>query len=98
MEPDKVGYDLLCKKGAKERHVEVKGASGPGSDFFMTAGELACAKIEPASRVCVVTCALTSPSLMTINRKELLADYDFRPLSYRVSPKRAAPVAKPKPR
>jgi hypothetical protein len=35
-----LGYDLVCKVSGNERHIEVKGASGDGQQFILTAKEL----------------------------------------------------------
>jgi hypothetical protein len=92
VEQDKLGYDLLCRGRGKERHVEVKGASGTGSAFFMTAGEVGCAKIDPVYWLCIVTSVLTTPCLTTIDRSDLFDMFDFQPLSYRVSLKPQKPL------
>jgi hypothetical protein len=34
------GYDLLCKKGRRRLHVEVKGTQGSGESVFLTEGEV----------------------------------------------------------
>ena len=52
VEPQNLGFDLICRKGDIELHVEVKGRSGDKPHFILTAGEYsraaADASYEPA--------------------------------------------------
>lgn len=47
VEREKLGYDLLCVKGSREEHAEVKGVSGRVESFLITAGEVRQAKKDP---------------------------------------------------
>ncbi len=86
VETQKIGYDLLCTKGTVEKHVEVKGLQGDEVCFLLTANEKACAERDKLFCVCVVTRALTdSPRCVEIPGVALLADYEFQPVSYRVT-------------
>jgi hypothetical protein len=88
VEAQKIGYDLLCTKGAAKKHVEVKGVQGDEVCFLLTANEKARAEKDKLFCVCIVTRALTaSPKCVEITGPCLLADYEFRPVTYRVTKK-----------
>ena len=55
VERDKCGFDLECTKGAAVEQVEVKGVSGSGLCFVLTAGELKQANDNPRFVLVVVT-------------------------------------------
>jgi hypothetical protein len=50
-----IGYDLDARKGRKELHVEVKGVSGAGLQFPITAAEVKHAQADARFRLMVVT-------------------------------------------
>ena len=55
VEAEKRGYDLLCRKGSIENHVEVKGIKGKiPIPFIITAGEVRQSKSNPFFVVCAV--------------------------------------------
>ncbi|ADU49601.1 DUF3883 domain-containing protein [Intrasporangium calvum] len=55
---EKLGYDLVASKGAKEQHIEVKGTSGTGVAFLLTRHEYDTARTDPDWILVVVTAAL----------------------------------------
>jgi hypothetical protein len=61
-ERDNLGYDLEVKNGRTTLHVEVKGISGAGIRFPITAGEVNCAARDASFRLAVVTDALNGRS------------------------------------
>jgi Domain of unknown function (DUF3883) len=61
---DKCGYDLHCRKGGEEIHVEVKGTQGDGSDFVLTAGEYRKAAEDAKLELCTVKFALVNPTIL----------------------------------
>jgi hypothetical protein len=88
VENQKIGYDLRCMREAEVKHVEVKGVRGDEVCFQLTAGEKARAESDKLFCVCVVTRALAdTPRSVEIPRARLLADYEFQPISYRVTKK-----------
>lgn len=58
VERDKVGYDLICRKGNERQDVEVKGRSGNYLQFIITANEVKQALENPAFIIYVVTSAV----------------------------------------
>jgi Domain of unknown function (DUF3883) len=88
VEAEKIGYDLLCRNGRTEKHVEVKGVQADEPCFIMTERERNCALADKSFVVCVVVQALSrSRAVMEISRARLAGDYEFRPVSYVVSRK-----------
>lgn len=84
VESEKRGYDLLCSKGAKSEHVEVKGVQGAIPSFIVTANEVKQARNDAAFVVCVVTSALSdAPKLNRLTGREFISRYDLAPLAYR---------------
>lgn len=59
-EVEQVGYDLLCTRASLEHHVEVKGISGSGFRFEITAHEKQKAEHDRAFRLVAVTNALNA--------------------------------------
>lgn len=60
VEAKKVGYDLVATKGRQERHLEVKGISGPLVRFVLTANEHRASIEDRRFRLCAVTSATDS--------------------------------------
>lgn len=83
VEQDKVGYDLICKKGNERQNVEVKGRSLNHLQFVITANEVKQALENPAFILCLVTSAITNPKLTRWTGKELLEQFNLKPLAYR---------------
>jgi hypothetical protein len=80
---DRCGYDLRCRRGRTERHVEVKGARGGGQQFIITAGELARWEGDGRFVLAFVGYSLrTSPSLTFFPGKSGRSDFVMRPLAY----------------
>lgn len=84
VEAEKCGYDLLCRNGAKENHVEVKGVQGELVSFIITAAEVRQAQKDSDFVLCVVTSALTeNPKLNLYDAESFVSDFELSPLSYR---------------
>jgi hypothetical protein len=82
-EVEKCGYDLLCRKGRDEEHVEVKGVQGGVVSFIITRGERQTAKNDSEFVLCVVTSALSSkPKLWPYRPNEIESLFKFEPLAY----------------
>ena len=89
VESEKRGYDLLCSKGARGEHVEVKGVQGAIPSFIVTANEVKQAHNDTAFVICVVTLALSDdPKLHRFSGREFIGGYDLAPLACRALPKR----------
>jgi tetratricopeptide (TPR) repeat protein len=83
VERDKVGYDLVCKKGNGRQDVEVKGLSGKQPQFIITANEVKQAKQNPNFILCVVTSALSNPTLKLWTGEQLLQKFVLEPTAYK---------------
>jgi len=82
-EAEKCGYDLLCRKGKQEQHVEVKGTQGEVISFIITRGEKRQAEKDPDFVLCVVTSALSEqPKLWPYNPGEIESLFTYEPLAY----------------
>lgn len=83
-EADKCGYDLLCKRGLEEKHVEVKGVQGSLVAFIITANERGKAKDDTNFVLCVVTSVLSQyPKLNFYDSTTFASDFVLSPLAYR---------------
>jgi hypothetical protein len=83
VERDRCGYDLVCRRGRQERHVEVKGTRGPAEAFIMTAGELRCATTNPQFELFVVGRALEiSPTVERWTGRSFEEAFQLEPLQY----------------
>jgi len=85
VESEKIGYDLLCRKGDEERHLEVKGVSGTERAFTITAAELRRADGDENFFLCVVTSALNAKrrKLLSWRGAEIRSVFALSPVSYR---------------
>jgi|GEM_PF-3986221 hypothetical protein len=84
VEFEKRGYDLLCTKGTREEHVEVKGIKGTELSFIVTSREVEQAHIDPHSVFCVVTSALSKrPKLSRFTGKEFINSFKLNPLAFK---------------
>jgi hypothetical protein len=84
VEADKCGYDLLCKQGTDEKHVEVKGVQGDLVAFIITAGEVRRAESDSDFVLCVVTSALNDNSdLNFYDVASFVSDFELSTLAYR---------------
>jgi hypothetical protein len=84
VEVQKLGYDLRCKKGSEEAHVEVKGTQGDDVCFIITAAEVRNAMIDRKHLTCVVTAALTAgPKVYTYGRDEFSKKLQLEPIAFR---------------
>lgn len=82
VEKEKIGYDLVCTKNGVEEHVEVKGVSGQGLSFVITAGEVKQAKENPKFVLWLVTSALQNPTAQRWAGIEMLEQFNLSPISY----------------
>lgn len=82
VEKENVGYDLYCVKGNQVACVEVKGTSGVRQDCILTANEFRSANENKDFVLCIVTNAITKPSLKKYSAKQLFAKFEMNPLSY----------------
>lgn len=88
VEADKCGYDLLCRSGKLERHVEVKGMAGAGApSCVLTENELRCARSDPKWQLIVVGSALNRPVLHTCDACDIDARFTIAPIAYRMTGK-----------
>lgn len=86
VEPEKCGYDLLCRKNLDENHVEVKGIQGDLISFIITIGEVNRGRNDPDFVLGVVSSALTdSPKLTLFDGESFNSDFDLSPLSFRAT-------------
>lgn len=79
------GYDFLFwKKGARSRHVEVKGTSSENAGFFITHNEYAAGyQNNPAWQLAMVTRALSdAPVVEIFDAKRLGEAFDMTPYVY----------------
>jgi hypothetical protein len=97
VEPDGLGYDLLCRKESLVEHVEVKGVKGDLCSFIITANEMNVAQYDNAFKLCAVTQALTSPTLHWFNSTDLLTCFDFEPTAFWARPKEQTLKLRPNP-
>lgn len=89
VESEKRGFDLLCQKGKKEEHVEVKGLSNTEIAFTLTAREYQYASKESRFRICIVTDALTkSPRIHSFSFDGLISNFRINPIAYRCESKK----------
>ncbi len=77
-----LGWDITFRRGHEERHVEVKGCSGPRPVIILTANEHRSSQTDDAWLLAVVTRALVAPSAQVFGRQHVQAA--AVPLSYRV--------------
>lgn len=89
VEADRVGYDLLCQQGGKERHVEVKGISGSEVSFIITNAELVRADQDDCFYIYAVTEATSNPKLHIYNSIQLKAQFEVEPIAYKVARKKS---------
>lgn len=82
VEQDCCGFDLICTKGNQRLDVEVKGCRGRGARFILTSGELTQAKSNQRFRLCLVTEAVARPQMYEWTGRQLLDDFDLRPIQY----------------
>lgn len=59
----KVGWDVTCRRGSDERHVEVKGCSGSKPAVMLTVNELETAGRDPHWVLAVVVRAVVAPAM-----------------------------------
>jgi hypothetical protein len=86
VEADKCGYDLLCKNGGDEEHVEVKGVRGAALSFIITAGEVRRAKRDSRFVLQVVTETLSERARShRFTRAEFEERFALAEIAYRAS-------------
>jgi Domain of unknown function (DUF3883) len=88
-ESEKVGYDLLCRRGSAVHHVEVKGIRGAICSFMITANEKNKAELDPAFSLVAVTKALEPDRrrLSEFTGPDLLRKFHFAPISFMARPR-----------
>jgi hypothetical protein len=87
VESQRIGYDLLCRRRAEERHVEVKGVRGTIPAFIITEAELRRAQVDQRFWLYVVTEATGStPMLKQMRGRDALKKHEFVPLAHRAVP------------
>jgi hypothetical protein len=85
-EREKCGFDLLCTKDGKEKHVEVKGTQSGVVSFIITRGERLRAKEDPDFVLCVVTSALSDEcKLWSYGPNEIQRVFNFEALAYQAT-------------
>ncbi len=84
-----LGWDITFRRGHEERHVEVKGCSGPRPAIILTANEHRCSQTDDVWLLAVVTRALVAPSVQVFGRQQVQAA--AVPLSYQVDLSGALP-------
>lgn len=84
VESQNVGYDLVCQKGAMTHCVEVKGLGGPIQNFTMTKREFEQVESNPEFVIFVVTEALSESKISGYSSNELIKNFKFEPIAYRV--------------
>jgi hypothetical protein len=87
-EVENVGYDLDFEFNGVPEHVEVKGTALPEVLFFLSRNEWNHAQSDPHFVLCVVTSALTTPTLHQWRGSEIANAFKLEPMSYKVSPRR----------
>jgi hypothetical protein len=89
-ETENLGYDFDVTCGREELHLEVKGSSGSGLRFPITANEVACARSDSKFRLAVVTEANSDRKRVhELSRKEFLEHFDLKPLTFFAEAKRS---------
>lgn len=89
VESDKCGFDLVCRRGEAELHVEVKGVSGTVPGFFMTRRELKCAETDSKFKLAVVTEALTSePIIREWDGRDIAKEFEKEGTLFELWPRR----------
>jgi hypothetical protein len=90
VEKEHVGFDLRCRKGNQEEHVEVKGMSGSVEKFTITRNELQCLRTDPLIVLATVVRALSPNAKPTFRSgPEALEFFQFDCLEYGATPKRS---------
>ncbi len=87
VEEKDIGYDLLCTRGRKVEHVEVKGVKGNLCSFIITANELNLAHGDPTFKLYAVTSALVNPKLHCFSGAELALKFRFEPTAFWARPR-----------
>ncbi|HET7089019.1 MAG TPA: DUF3883 domain-containing protein [Anaerolineae bacterium] len=86
VEADKRGFDLLCSKGSKVEHVEVKGIKGDTESFMITASEVKQVRIDQYFVLYVVRFATSKqPQLSQYTAKAFVKKFDLAPMVFRAS-------------
>lgn len=87
VEADKLGYDLLCRRGDQRRRVEVKGVRGPDPRFIITENERRAARNEADFHLAIVTGALSQhPQILEVSGRQFLKTFQLKPLAHQARP------------
>ena len=88
VELERRGFDLLCVKGDREEHVEVKGVRGELVSFIITAGEVNRSRSDKHFVLYVVVSALSErPQLFRYSAEEFTTSFSLKPLTFRADVK-----------
>lgn len=83
VESERCGFDLLCRRGRRVAHVEVKGSSGSALQFIVTAAELQRAREDKHFVLAWVKEALSSnPEVEQWPSKSFLENFEFQACQY----------------
>lgn len=88
-EAAKRGFDLLCTKGSKSKHVEVKGIAGNVESFVITAREVTQAKNDRQFVLCTVGLALSkNPHLTRYAGEDFIREFTLEPSAFHATRRR----------
>jgi hypothetical protein len=85
VEREKLGYDLECRRGREILRVEVKGIRGSENVFILTALEHRRAMTDPRFSLCLVTQALSEPSVVLVDAVTLKKKLSVVPLAFKAT-------------
>lgn len=88
VERDKIGYDLRCRKGREQRHVEVKGRARSGGVVLLTAREWRRAIEDQRFVLAIVSNIQRDPILNQLTGLEFQRAYDIKPIVFHASRRR----------
>lgn len=84
VESQKCGWDLTCRKGNVEEHVEVKGLSLEVANIVLTPNEFTVAQLDSQFVVFIVTRALSeNKKILRYSWREFQQHFDVFPSQYR---------------
>lgn len=82
------GFDLVCTRRHKRRHVEVKGARGEAQKFILTTNEMRTWAGDEFYQLALVTSAVSRrPSILFFTGPAALRNFSLNPVSYVATPK-----------
>jgi hypothetical protein len=84
VEANKCGYDLLCERGSRERHIEVKGTTAAVSSCILTENEMRSAKADSNWELVIVADVLERPRLNFCSGRDMDTRFNAEPIAYRL--------------